>query len=692
MAESDKFSLYEHAGKTDTSLVFIEKKINEQLRDLRLFFIIGLFLLIGCFSLANFLIVRQIVAPNNYRIELEIAKKDMERVVEALNREIKFLSTFTLDWAAWDDTHEFVTSVSPEYIQSNLGDTSFTGNNLNLIAYYDTDGRVVWQKIIDLETMQDIKLPEFPAHGLPVDNPLLVHQDAFSKVVGIMILERGVMLVSSRPIVNSDQEGPIAGTLVFGRFFSKEHEDQLMEQTKVNLHIHLLTELQPSHYDKILASELVDSGVGSYIFKEQEGKFLVYCLFPDYRGRPVIVLEANVDRFISPQTSQLFRYVLISNILTAIAALIVILLFHNQLINSLLKIFQLSRVMAQSAIQSDNETSLSKERVSRLGRDVCQASNILDGKRLLPLNPRAKKLSADLWDVTIWLAREVEHRGKAETSLRNIANRLEQLVKDRTIELQDVNDLLHKEIDERRQYETKLEKYQKRLRAVASEMLAVEERQRRQIAVDLHDQIGQSLSFCRMSLDSMLELDSIEDVREQVSRLSEILQQTLQDTRTLTFELCPPVLHELGIGAALEWLAEMMEERYGLLVDVEYESYTPYTGSPILTLAFRSIRELLINVVRHAQTNSAQVTIRQVDEQLQLQVSDRGAGFDTKHLDLEDERFDGFGLFSIQERVKNIGGSIKIDSVVGNGTTITLIIPLGSPEENFQKEEQCRSE
>jgi len=218
-------------------------------------------------------------------------------------------------------------------------------------------------------------------------------------------------------------------------------------------------------------------------------------------------------------------------------------------------------------------------------------------------------------------------------------------------------------------------------------MLAVEERQRRQIAVDLHDRIGQSLSISRMAMDSILELEDLEDIRQQIAQVSEILQQTLQDTRTLTFELCPPVLHELGIGPALEWLAEVMEERYGLHVRVSCESLTPYTGKPILTLAFRCIRELLMNVVKHAGIDRAMVKVWQVNSHLHLQVKDKGAGFSAANLELEDEQVGGFGLFSVQERVKNIGGSIKIESAVGRGTSVSLIIPLDPPEDSLRKEE-----
>ncbi len=671
-------------GEDASTLEFVDKKINEQVRILRLFFIIGLLVLVVSFSLANYLIVRHIVKPNNVQLEDALARKDMERVQAALDREIHFLSTFTHDWASWDDTYAFIHDPTEQYIHSNLVSTTFTGNGLNLIAYYDLQGNVVWQKIIDLGRDREISLPEFPKDGLPPDHPLLAHTGVDSDISGIMCLQNGLMLVASRPIITSDGQGPVAGTLVFGRFLDEKHEQRIVEQTKSDLHILLLSRMNQTLVDASLLHAL--NRGEPFVFKENPTHIQVYSLVNDYRGKPEIVLEVNVKRLVTSQAQMLFNYVLLSNLIIGILGVFIILLFHKRLIHSLLKIYHLSNVLARSEAHETQPTLIS-EQVDRLGRNIRQAATENGSKRLRSQVSIAPDQAADLWEVSLWLAREVEQRGKAEASLRNISTRLEILVRNRTMELLDMNRLLQDEIHERQQYEKKLEKYQKRLRAVASEMLAVEERQRRQIAVDLHDRIGQSLSISRMAMDSILELENLEDIRQQVTQVSEILQQTLQDTRTLTFELCPPVLHELGIGPALEWLAEVMEERYGLHVRISCESLTSYTGKPILTLAFRCIRELLMNVVKHAGIDRAMVKVWQVNSHLHLQVKDKGEGFSTTNLELEDEQVGGFGLFSVQERVKNIGGSIKIESAVGRGTCVSLIIPLDPPEDSFRKEE-----
>ncbi|BCO10269.1 hypothetical protein GF1_26450 [Desulfolithobacter dissulfuricans] len=151
--------------RNHSSFAFVHRKINEQVRKLRIQFIIGLLLLVICFSLANFFIVQDVVVPNNERLEQEIARKDMERVVSTLQREIEFLDSFAFDWAAWDDTYRFITDRNQEYIESNLGDYTFRDNQLNLIIFYDIRGNVVWSRIVDLDTMEELQLPEFPRKG-----------------------------------------------------------------------------------------------------------------------------------------------------------------------------------------------------------------------------------------------------------------------------------------------------------------------------------------------------------------------------------------------------------------------------------------------------------------------------------------------------------------------------------------------
>ncbi|WP_456387045.1 CHASE4 domain-containing protein [Desulfolithobacter sp.] len=673
--------------RNQSSFAFVHRKINEQIRKLRIQFIVGLLILVTGFSLANLFIVRNVVVPANERLEREIARKDMERVVVTLQKEIEVLDSQALDLASWDKTARFIMDPYQEYIDANLGDFTFQDSRLNLIIFYDRSGNVVWSRIVDLKTMDKLQIPEFSTKGLPANHPLLTHTKASGSIAGIIVASGRPMIVASRPVFFGHQQETRVGTLVIGRFIDRKIEERFRDQTRVNLRILLLSDLQsrPDRSEVVVA--LLRDAL--YAFRECDDHLEVYTLFPDYLGRPTIVLQAVVDRFISPRTRMIFNYVLFSNIATGILALFLILLFQKRVVHSISRVFHLATLMAKSDGRNPGNGAELRS-VVELPPDQNLLADMKKnrGKGLIQGAARDKDNKLDLWEVSVWLAEEVKQRGKAEASLRKITTRLEKLVHNRTMELLEINALLQEEISERCQYEQELKNYQQRLRSLSSELLAVEERQRRQIAVDLHDRIGQSLSVSRMFLDSVMEAENIDEIKEQLLQVSEILRQTLEDTRTLTFELCPPVLHELGMGAAMEWLVEIMDERYGLKVETECDPLTEYTDSPVLTLTFRAIRELLMNVVKHARTDRAWVQVHQRDFCLQVEVRDQGAGFDPAAKEVKaDEGPEGFGLFSIQERIMNIGGSMRIESAEGSGTVIRLIVPLTGMDQHDKKEE-----
>jgi signal transduction histidine kinase len=143
----------------------------------------------------------------------------------------------------------------------------------------------------------------------------------------------------------------------------------------------------------------------------------------------------------------------------------------------------------------------------------------------------------------------------------------------------------------------------------------------------------------------------------------------------LTHQLSPPILKMLGFVPALESLTEEMQRVYGLTVQIHDSSCSRLLIDEIQAMLFRSARELLINVAKHAKVSAANLSARCVDESLRLVVSDAGCGFTPADFDSDLPKIGNFGLFSIHERITNIGGNMKIDSHPGHGTTITLSLP-----------------
>jgi PAS domain S-box-containing protein len=238
-----------------------------------------------------------------------------------------------------------------------------------------------------------------------------------------------------------------------------------------------------------------------------------------------------------------------------------------------------------------------------------------------------------------------------------------------------------RDITERKLYEEKLRQYQESLRQLANELNTTEARERKRFAADLHDQIGQSLVLAKLELGQLGELANAldENALSSIERLEEIIDQALNEIRSLTQDLSPQVLYTLGFDSALEWLADNMQERYDLACRIEVgKQPTPLSGDPAV-VAFQAVRELLINVVKHAGVKKASVSITREETAVVIHVEDRGRGFIPDALDLQ-RCHGGFGLFSIRERLSLLGGDLEIKSSPGNGTSAQVVIPVAATD------------
>lgn len=234
--------------------------------------------------------------------------------------------------------------------------------------------------------------------------------------------------------------------------------------------------------------------------------------------------------------------------------------------------------------------------------------------------------------------------------------------------------VMGQDITEQRQAEEDLLRYQEQLRSLASKLSTTEERERQRIAGDLHDQIGQALAIAVMKLGVLR--DSAPD--RGLDDVAQLIEGALQATRSLTTELSPPVLHELGFGAALEWLAEEAQERDGLRVEVEDDGQSgPLNGKIGITL-FKAVRELLVNVARHSRAKNVKVSVRRHGGEVRIAVRDDGVGFDPSEHHLKAVVEGGFGLFNIREQLSHLGGRLAIVSQPGRATTVSLSVPLAA--------------
>jgi signal transduction histidine kinase len=270
-------------------------------------------------------------------------------------------------------------------------------------------------------------------------------------------------------------------------------------------------------------------------------------------------------------------------------------------------------------------------------------------------------------------------RRKWEEALRESQAALERRVEERTAELRLANERLEAEIAQRKRAQSQIMAYQDRLRSAAAELSMAEERQRRQIAATLHDAVGHRLAVAVMKLRGLLDED-ISGRAPEVVRACELVEQAIGHTRSLTLQLSPPVLYELGLEPALEWLAQQVEAETGLSVSVEDDNESKQTDDQVRSLIFSSVRELLVNVVKHARARSARVSIVREGDNVRVSVADDGVGCDPLRAQATASGGSGFGLFNIRERLNHLGGSFELASQSGEGCRVTLVAPLTSQQ------------
>ena len=214
------------------------------------------------------------------------------------------------------------------------------------------------------------------------------------------------------------------------------------------------------------------------------------------------------------------------------------------------------------------------------------------------------------------------------------------------------------------------------LRELASELVFVEEHERTLLAEDLHDHLGQLLSLAKMRIEHMLPDADEAGMSDRLREVGSLMEEMLSSVRSMTFELSPPVLHHLGLGAAVEWLAKNMAERFGLDVQLEVEDRTFPLAKRLRVILFRAIRELLVNVSKHAQASRTVLCMHRIGRKIMVTVEDDGVGFEVPEPEAARCGGGGFGLFSIRERLVHLGGEMQVCSQPGRGTTITLTAPL----------------
>jgi signal transduction histidine kinase len=249
-------------------------------------------------------------------------------------------------------------------------------------------------------------------------------------------------------------------------------------------------------------------------------------------------------------------------------------------------------------------------------------------------------------------------------------------VRDLVTQLANLNETLEQRVAERTR--EAVEQAQK-LRLLSAELSLAEEAERRRIAEILHEDLQQLLVAARMQLAALRRTRDADKGEAMVAEIAKVLERSFELTRSLTVELAPPVLHEGGLAAALEWLAAETRRNYNVEVTLEADSSADPQTADVRIFLYRAVRELLLNSMKHAVGSAVHITMQHLQpDKVRITVSDRGPGFDPTSLDTQLTSSQKFGLFNIRERLSSFGGEFHINSSPKRGTRITLSLLRGS--------------
>lgn len=247
--------------------------------------------------------------------------------------------------------------------------------------------------------------------------------------------------------------------------------------------------------------------------------------------------------------------------------------------------------------------------------------------------------------------------------------------------------VLAQHMTERKRTEEALRAKQQRLSDMTVELSLAEERERRRIAAELHDNIGQDLVLARIKLGMLAKTSLTDEEAGILGNAREILGGMIQRVRFLTHMISPPILESGGLEAALKWLGRQMETDYGLRVSfVDDTSEKPLTEE-MRSVLYHAVRELLINIAKHAETDTALVAVGREGGRIAIRVKDDGIGFDPDAVEESLAREGGgFGLFNIRRRIVHLGGAFDVESSPGAGTRVTIGMPLEMMKDEFSGE------
>lgn len=317
-----------------------------------------------------YFLVSAVVSNNFSELEKEAVRENVQRVLDAFADDIGKLNFTAKDWSNWDDTYAYVKDHNESYFTANLNENSIAIIKLNIIEYVDSSGRVVFGTEMDLETKKKIPVPESFAQFLSLHPELTKHTDVNSAIAGVAVLPEGPLLIASRPILTSQSEGPIRGTLIFGRYYDQHLLKVLSERTRFKIEMRIYRDPKlPNAFQK--ARTLLSNENPTVIEILEPNLIAGYTVIKDIFGAPALLMRVDQDRDIYHQGQMSLRYLLFCFLAIGVIFLGVIFVLINRLI--LVRLSQFEAALRKIRGNHDLSARISadgQDELARLGQTI----------------------------------------------------------------------------------------------------------------------------------------------------------------------------------------------------------------------------------------------------------------------------------------------------------------------------------